>query len=1023
MTKQRMSNFKFRAILIPIIAFLFVLCLVATIAASFFSVVLDDHLGRGKPHIEGGNGASADYYEQPYKNRNESKEASYKVAQKVQNEGTVLLKNNGVLPLAEKTSVTPFGYRYLSPVYGQSGSGSAKWVTDPITPKAGLESCMTVNSAAADKMKGTPKPLTEASGTTSAGAQNSLMGGDSKIYEHPVSVYSGIESAVENTTAIVFIAREGQEGSDKKYDGYTDGTPHYLALTKNELDTVRFAKQTCKSVVLVIESSAPMELQPVMSGETEADAIIVVGHVGERGFASLGEILCGKVNPSGRTVDVWASDFTADPTYANFGDFQYTNAQLSAAAFGEKAGNRKFIEYAEDVYMGYRYYETADAEDDAFVYGELDANGGVKTKGAVAYPFGYGLSYTKFDKKITAFEEKENGEITVSVNVVNKGDRAGKETVQLYYTAPYTQFDKSNDIEKATTNLIAFAKTDVIEKGGNATVTLSFDKEEMASYCHSRDNGDGTKGAYVLEDGEYKIELKNNSHDVVETKTVNVDETVWYDSANPRKSEKTAQSKLTLDGKSTEKPKSGDKYIAANNRFDESTDYMNTESRILSRKDWKGTFPVMPADRKKTLSDKTAAIFGIEETFDYKTDKKLGNVEGSAVYRKEGFAHKENNLKLSDMRGLYYDDPKWEEFLQQIDFSDSAQVKQIVELMTGANYTTSEITGLGIPTTLHADGANGIKVVKTDAGMKLSATYGYAPLMAATWNTKLMYEVGDIFGKEAMVNNISGWYSPAINLHRSPFSGRVFEYYSEDPVLTGKIAAAVVSGAGDSGMYCYIKHFALNDQETNRAVLVHTWATEQAMRELYLKAFEIPFKESMMTIKYISGEDGTMSERTMRAATAVMASQNDIGSTIAHANYALLTQVLRGEWGFEGNVHSDMYHWTGEKNFFDLTFRAGCDTFLTIPSMAGLQDKSSPTAQGVMRRAVHNVAYAIVNSAKMQGVAPGGTIYYDMSPWKIWLIVVSVVVYAAVAAGVVLIVLRALDEKKHPENYMRKDKA
>ena len=1027
-----MSNFKFRVILIPIIVVLLVVSIVATVAAAMFADILDDFVGRGERHSiipEGRENWDTEYYEDLYGNNTESKTASYVLARKVQEEGTVLLKNNGALPLAAGSTVTPFGYEYLNPIYGQvSSSGSAKWTIAPTTIEEGLADTYKLNNAAVDKVKaaGTPAALTEAEGTTSAGSTNSAMGGDSKIYEFGASIYAGIETQIGGTNALIVLTRAGQEGSDKKYDGYTDGTPHYLALTENEKSTIAFAKRNCEKVVVVIASSAVMQIPELMGGEYEADAILHVGHVGEKGFAALGDILSGKVIPSGRTVDIWATDFTKDPVYRNFGEMTYNNAVFTQKPYGDPSSAvgdgtyyRYFIEYEEDVYLGYRYYETADVMDDGFVYGELDGKGAVKTAGVVAYPFGYGLSYTKFTQSVKSFSDSGEN-ITVTVKVDNTGEYDGKDVVQIYYSAPYTVFDKERKIEKPAKNLIAFAKTPTIPKGQSKDVTLTFAKEDMASYSYIYEK-DGIKGAYVLEEGDYTITLGKNSHEAIESKTYHNGSTVWYDNDNPRKSEKDAQSALDNDGKPLGYPAGkAESFKAATNRFQDSSDYMNRDAAILSRADWQSSFPSRPENNKAAASDEAKALFGIEETFDPLTDKKLGNVAGSAVYNNEAPVSKEDNgLVLSDLRGKSYYDEAWQDWLDQIDYTKD--LPQILEMMTVANYTTTAIDSLGLPLTLHADGANGIKAVKTDAGMDLTATYGYAPLMAATWNVELIEEVGNMFGKEAMENKISGWYSPAINLHRSPFSGRNFEYYSEDPVLTGRIAAAAVSGAGNAGLYCYIKHFAVNDQETHREFLLHTWATEQAMRELYFKAFEIPFKEAMMTIKYTADENGTLATKTMRAATAVMTAQNDIGAVIAHGNYALITEMLRGEWGFNGIVTSDMYVWGGDKSMFDLSFRAGCDTFLTMSVFAGLEDKTSPTMQNIMRRAIHNVGYTVAHSALMQSNPPGTIFYYDISPWTIWLIIADIVIGLAVIGLIVWIILRTLSERKYPDKYAKKN--
>ncbi|MCR5417209.1 MAG: glycoside hydrolase family 3 C-terminal domain-containing protein [Pseudobutyrivibrio sp.] len=1002
--KLKMSNRAFRIITIPLIILSLVLGLIIPAVSVKLSDFMNDYLGNGQKKLvqnEENSSLDANYYDD-LNDTEDLTAKSYELANQVQEEGTVLLKNNGVLPLAEGSKVTPFGYGFMHPVYGQmTASGSAKWVINPVTPEEGLSDDFKVNKDSIKLMEkaGDPEGLTEAEGTATAGSSNSLMGGDSKIYEYDPSIYDGLND-VSDSTAVVVITRSGQEGSDKKYDGYKDGTPHYLALSSNEKATIQTAKEKCGSVVVLIASSAPMEVGELMSGDLEADAILQVGNVGEKGFSALGPILSGKVNPSGRTVDIWPTDFTKDPTYQNFGEFTYDNATFTAHTIGSPSSanedgtfDRYFIDYDEGVYLGYKYYETAVVEDDSFVYGTLDQGGAAVEAGAVAYPFGYGLSYTTFEKEITGYNT-DGDDIVLTVKVTNTGDVAGKDVVEAYYGAPYTDFDKEMKIEKPVTELAAYTKTGEIAPGESEEVTLSFAKEDMASYCYTRENPDGTMGAYVLENGDYTISINADSHNVIAAETYSNPETIWYDSTNPRSSDE----------------------VAASNQFQEMSDYMNSETVCLSRADWKGTFPKRPENNTKTISDQFADSFGIEESFDPETDPNLGNVEGSNVYTESDPEVKDAGLLVSDMRGLDYDDPKWDEFLNQIDYKSSKINQQLVDLMANSNYATNQIQSLGIEETREADGANGIKSVKTDAGMELTATYGYAPLMASTWNTELLYQVGRMFGKEAFATEVSGWYSPAINIHRSPFSGRVYEYYSEDPLLTGKMAAAVVSGAGDSGMFCYIKHFALNDQETNREFFLHTWATEQAAREIYLKAFEIPFKEAQMTINYYD-ESGNMQTKTMRAATAVMASQNDIGATIAHGNYNLLTNVLRNEWGFRGIVHSDMFVWGGGPSMYDLAFRSGCDTFLTLKMFGNMVDTSSPTAHAVMRRAVHDVSYTLANSACMQKITPGSYRYTTMPTWKKLFTVLDVVLLGLGVFGIVRIIMRAKDDKKHPEKY------
>lgn len=1031
--KLRMRSGKFAALTALPMAILLLLSIALTAVSNILASTLDTYLGKGavvKVTPTGTEDWDTDYYTELYSNTADSTAAAYAVAEQVMEEGSVLLKNNGILPLAKGSTLTPFGRAYLDPIYGQlSSGGSAKWVVDPVTPEQALSSVYTLNNAAVDKMNaaGAPAALGEADGTSKAGEAGSMLGGDSFLYEYDPTVYDGMDD-VSGTTGIVFLTRAGQEGSDKKTDAYTDGTPHYLALTENEKAAIRTAKEKTGHVIVVLVSSATMEVTPLLSGELEADAILWVGHPGERGFTALPGLLDGDIVPSGRTVDTYAADLTADPTYQNFGDYHYDNALITSAIFSANGEyNAPFVEYREDVYMGYRYYETADFMDDSFVYGTLDGKGAFAEPGAVCYPFGYGLSYTTFTQEITDYKDSGDS-ITVSVKVTNTGSTyAGKDVVQLYYNAPYTEKDIAYKVEKPVANLIAFDKTGELAPGASETVTLSFNKEDMASYCYTHQNPDGTTGCYWLEDGNYEITLRNNSHDVIDTRTTTLTE-MWYDGsddAHIRQTDKDAQSELDNDGNPTGAAMNGS-FVAATNQFQTSSDYMNSESTILSRADWKNTQPKAPENNTKSISEEYAALLAPDGKFDVSTDPTFGNVEGSLVYQSEQPASGEKNgLTLASMRGVDYDDPKWETYLNQLDWN--ADKDGIILNHAGAAYALGQIDSLGIPGTVQEDGANGLKIQGNDSGydMSKSSSFPFAPVIAASWNKDLLYAVGAAFGQEALQNGVTGWYCPAINLHRNQFAGRIFEYYSEDPVLSGKLAAACISGAGDQGMVCYLKHFALNETETNRDKTCSTWATEQAMRDLYMKAFEIAIKEAKMTVKYTADENGTTATKVMRACTGIMPAQNCVGLHFGHTNYALLTNVLRGEWGFRGMVISDYWVW-GDNNLRDLCVRTGCDAYLcmAMPAMWTLTDYDSATARWAMRNAMHNIAYTLANSNATQNCAPGTAYRTELSPWKVPFTVLNVILYALVVLYIWRLVLRIRDQKQHPEHFKpsRKEK-
>lgn len=1018
--KKRMNSASFIKIWTPILSVLLAVLLIANIAAVSTAATIDAYLGKGARHVtvpEGSESWNTEYYTPLASTPDEARVNAESVAERVGDEGEVLLKNNGVLPLAQGSTVMPFGYAYLNPAYSGTGAGAAD-ASNNVAPQAALESRFTVDDKAVKAMQSAQVvELTEAPGTAQAKIDNGLLASDSAIYGYDPTIFTGIDGA--GSTAVVFLTRQGNEGADKKMDGYTDGTPHYLALSEMEKETIRAAKSSCDKAVVILVSSNAMELSPLMSGELEADAILWVGNPGARGFMSMAKILCGEVNPSGRLVDIYAADFTKDPTYQNMGEFSYSNISYVNPSILQRPGetiNSFYIEYQESIYSGYRYYETAQVMDPDFVYGELDGQGAVTTPGAVCYPFGYGLSYTRFEQTISEFHDSGD-EISATITVKNVGDAEGKDVVQLYYSAPYTQLDADSLIEKSAVNLVAFGKTGLLKPGASEDVTLTFAKEDMASYCYTRQNPDGTIGCYMLEEGEYTVSLRANSHDVLDEKIVSIPSTIWYDNTNPRQSERDAQSARDDEGNPLDYPAGGaeESFTAATNQFQESSDYMNRESSLLTRSDWANTFPAMAPGRTKEGSDITKQAVEDSFAFNYETDAKLGNVEGSAVYTdKMPTSDADNGLSLSSLRGKDFNDPIWEDLLDQINYD--AEMTDIQALLFTAGYQTGKIDSIGKPATTEQDGDTGLNI-----GMSTCAWMS-KPVVASTWNLELMYEVGTAVGQEALTDGLNGWYAPGMNIHRSPFSGRNLEYFSEDGLLSGRMAAAMISGCGDQGLYCFVKHFAVNDQETNRENFIHTWADEQTMREIYFRPFEVAFKEAKMTVKYISDDQGTISTRVMPAATGVMTAQSCIGPTICFANYGLLTGVLRGEWGFDGGVLTDLYFvldpWLRDK-----MLRAGGDMYLMMnidQVRSPAADCDSATARSLIREAIHHVSYMVVNSAAMNHTAPGAIVTYDTSPWIYLVIAIDLVVAAFIVVMTVLMVKRHKDNKLHPEKYTEK---
>ncbi|MBR1812422.1 MAG: glycoside hydrolase family 3 C-terminal domain-containing protein [Lachnospiraceae bacterium] len=1017
--EAKKNNKAFFAVCSVIVAVLLVVALAASIVMPLLSSTMNTYLGRGDRYtvqIEGAENWNTKYYDQKYTDTDsETGSVSYglQVSKLITDEGEVLLKNDGLLPIAKGTKVTPFGWRYLSPIYGGTGSGNVDASKDYIvTAERGLAN-FAVNDTVVKALKGANVIELTATGAApindSGESGTGFTGATTSLYEFDPSIYAGTEESCKDTVGIVYIGRVGGEGGSLQHTPYSDGTPHELALTSYEKEMLTFAKQNCQSVIAVIESSNVMELGELMEGgEYECNAIVWVGGAGATGFASLGDILCGDVNPSGRTADLWDRDLTKNPVYANFlPDRVYENTDGIMVEFMNYTNYVYFVELEEGIYTGYRYFETASD------IGALDYDS------AVVYPFGYGLSYTTFTQEITEFSDAGN-EIKVTVQVTNTGAVAGKDVVQIYYTAPYTDYDKANKVEKSTVNLAAFDKTGILEPGKSETLTLSFLKEDMASYSYMHENTDGTMGCYLLEQGAYTISLRNNSHDVIDIRTVNIGSTIAYDNSNPRQSEKDAQSAWDENGESLNFPKAAHEnpeaqYIAATNRYADSNEYMQTEATLLTRADWNGTQPTAPAEGKTLSAERLAR----GTNFDIENDPVLGNKVLASEYPAAPVSGQANGLSVSALRGLDYYDEAWDALLDQLEYND--------ELYNAFNWATFEIPALesiDLPNVVCHDGPQGWGMTGADGGPDTTA-FATEVVVASTWNEELAYLYGDAIGQESLVIGFTGWYGPAMNLHRSAFNGRNFEYYSEDPLLNGKIGAACVSGAADNGVICFLKHFFANDYE-GPACSLDTWADEQTLRELYAKPFEIAVKEAKMKVKYISDTEGTVSEKTVRGLTGMMMAANMINGEWCAAN-ASVQGMLHDEWGFEGLTSTDMCL-QASPNIVDKVLRSGTDlrmgTFWMqyVPGWVGqtnLNDPYSNVSKTELRRAMKNVAYAVANSNMMQGVAPGSITKYHTSPWVYGLIAGDAVAVLVSAVLVVLMVRRAKDAKKHPENHKK----
>lgn len=711
------------------------------------------------------------------------------------------------------------------------------------------------------------------------------------------------------------LTRKGGEGYDlpidmADYEGSEAGRS-YLQLTPNEEALLDMAEKNFSRVVVVLNSPNPMELGRM--NDDAVGAVLWVGTPGATGCNAIAKVLTGEVNPSGKIVDTFAYDLTSAPSYYNAGDFSYSNTEAGNAAIFAGTGDAAvgnlpnyYVNYTEGIYVGYRYYETAAA--DGFI--DYDST--------VQYPFGYGLSYTTFDQKLDDVTD-DGTTITATVTVTNTGSVAGKQVAEIYAAAPYTK----GGIEKSSVALAGFGKTKLLEPGESQTLEIGFDREDLASYDYTGVKAEG--GAYVLEAGDYGIQLQTDSHNVVAKKTIHVDEDVIYDDAH--------------DGK-----RASD-LVEAKNRFDAAGS--DADLTYVSRADWAGTMPTERTPVSTEASDKILDDFNNKEPLD--------NSETEDVT----FGAK-NGLKLSDMRGLDYDDPQWDKLLDQV------TLDEMKILVGNAGWMTTGVKSVEKPALVECDGPNGVNnIIGQVNGTQLvgQSNLGY------TWNTELAARVGELFAQEAKALNIAGLYAPAANTHRTAFGGRNYEYVSEDGLLTGKIVAAEAKAIQGQGVYCYLKHFAVNDQETHRADSggLVTWLNEQSLREIYLRPFEICVKEA--------------------GNTGMMSSYNRIGATPVAESKELLTDVLRGEWGFKGAVITDctMAAGTSDVNY---SVRAGNDINLNYPQDTAMTADTTDTAAGhqAPRRATKNVLYMVANSdalesthnLDMPGTIRTGCIVFDV---------------------------------------------
>ena len=812
------------------------------------------------------------------------------LAKDVQSEAVTLLKNDDSnLPLSGK-KVNVFGWGSTNPVYGGTGSGSMSKQYKTVSlldgmKQAGLKTNTELSKLYTDYRKDRPEV--------------GMFAQDWTLPEVPAKQYSDklVSDAKDfSDEAVVVLTRVGGEGADlptdmkakgityknnsKDYDDFQKGES-FLQLSKTERDMIDLVTSNFKKVTLVYNGANTFQFD-FLNDYPQIQSVVWCPPAGQTGFSALGEVLAGETNPSGKTSDTFLKNLTKSVSYNNFGKFEYTNMADKAAKYKGFTGDDVtaipgFVNYSEGIYVGYKFYETASDE------------GLINYDDTVAFPFGYGLSYTSFDQKLDSVKYK-GGKVTVTATVTNTGDKAGKDVVEAYYNPPYTE----GGIEKASTNLVGFEKTKELKPGASETVTVEFDDDDMASYDYQNAK------AYVLEKGDYNISINSDSHTVIDSKKITVEDTITYDSDSN-----------THD----------DDQTVATNQFDDAAGDVTYLSRAGHFANYK---EATAAPTNFEMSDSAKETFYNNSNYDPKKfDKDSDKMPTTGA---------KNGLKLSDMYGKDYDDADWDKLLDQLTFDD------MDNLIANGGYGTQAVKSVGKIQLTDADGPASLNNNFTGVG---SIGFPASTAFACTWNKDLAKQFGEMIGDMAHDMHVAGWYAPAMNIHRNAFSGRTFEYFSEDSLLSGVMASSEISGAKSKGVYSFMKHFALNDQETKRTEMLCTWTNEQAMREIYLKPFEMSVKEG--------------------GAQAVMSAFNYIGNTYAGGNNALLNTVLRDEWGFKGFVLTDYFGGYGYQNG-DQEIRNGNDSMLATTKITNHITDKSATSVKAMRQAAHNILYTAANS-------------------------------------------------------------
>ena len=866
----------------------------------------------------------------------ETNEEAAKVAEEIMEDGIVLLKNESLLPLNETKKLNIFGWESINPAYGGAGSGGINDLYDIVSLNQGLENAgFSINQELVDFYN-------------NYGADNPEMSIQKQSWtlpEPPVDTYSDelIKSAKEySDVAVVVLSRKAGEGHndipmDVKKAAYDNNSDEYDDFPEGEhylqlSQTERdMVDMVCSNFdnVIVIYNGANQFELGFADEYPQIKSVVWCPGTGNVGFNALGKVFSGEVNPSGKTPDTFIYDMTTAPWWNNAEKTEYTNL-ADMAVEGMNAGTAQVYAPAFTNYVEGIYV--------GYKYYETAAQeGAIDYDKTVQYPFGYGLSYTEFEQKMGELEEKD-GQISVDVEVTNTGDVAGKDVVEVYYKPPYT----NGGIEKSSANLIEFEKTNLLQPGESQTVTVTFSIEDMASY------DENNAKAYVLEKGDYVISINSDSHTVLDQKTYTADKDVVYKGENKRASDDTAATNVFEDAK-------GD--VTYLSRADHFANYEEATAAPASAE----------------LGEPYVSEYHLNSNFDkttYLNDEDVMPTTGA-----------DNGLTLADMRDADYDDPRWEKLLDQL------TVDEMANMIAMAGYQTAAMDSVGKVATLDFDGPAAINNNFTGVG---SIGFPIEVVVASTWNKELAQAWGECMGKISQEMGAEGWYAPGMNTHRTAFGARNYEYFSEDGVLAGNMGAKAVEGARKYGVYSYIKHFALYE---GNAKMVSVWSNEQAIREIYLKPFEISVKQG--------------------GANAVMVSWSFLGDKWTGESSNLMNTVLRDEWGFRGMALTDFFRNNGH-GFMnaDAALANGVDAMLSTfnGEENNVANSEHPTSVLQMRNACKNVMYTVVSSWAYDGEHEKT----GMENWKKAGIGIDVVI-ALFIAGMEVLVIRGYKKRKNAE--------